>query len=374
MRIAFVSDSIYPYNKGGKETRSYELAKNLAKNKDIQVHFYTMKLWKGDNVIKKGNFYLHGICKPYPLYKNGKRNIKQGIMFGLASFKLFRENFDILDADHMVYFHLFPLKLITFVKRKKFILTWHEVWGRSYWQEYMGRKGVMGYTLERLSSLLPNKIISVSSQTTRNLVNKLKVNPDKIITIPNSIDIDVINKIKPSKEKSDVIFAGRLLKHKNVDMLIRTVCFLKESNPKYKEIKCTIVGDGPELDNLKQLAKSLNLQKNIIFKGFVKKSEDVISLIKSSKAFVLPSTREGFGIVVIEANACGIPVITVNHRDNASRHLIQEDKNGYVASLNEVSLANKINQSLSKKSWNTKQYVKKYDWDNTITKFMEVYR
>ena len=55
----------------------------------------------------------------------------------------------------------------------------------------------------------------------------------------------------------------------------------------------------------------------------MEKHEDVYSLMKSSKVFVLPSTREGFGISVIEANACGIPVITVRHENNASKDLIQ---------------------------------------------------
>ena len=58
MRIALVSDSIYPYNKGGKETRSYDLAVKLAE-KGHEVHFYTMKFWEGEDVIKKDGFYLN---------------------------------------------------------------------------------------------------------------------------------------------------------------------------------------------------------------------------------------------------------------------------------------------------------------------------
>jgi len=366
MRIALVSDSIYPYNKGGKETRSYDLAKNLSKDNNNEVHFYTMKFWEGKDIIKKDGFYLHGICKPLPLYVNGKRSIKQGIKFGLASFKLFKEDFDVMDADHMVYFHLWPCKLACLVKKKKFIVTWHEVWGKEYWKKYMGWKGIFGYWIEKLSSKLPNKIITISNHTKERLINDLKVKKEKITMIPCWIDIKNIDSIKPSKEHSDIIFAGRLMHHKNVNKLIKAMSYIKDK-------KLIIVGDGEEMENLNQLAKSLNISKNVIFKGFLKESKEVISLIKSSKVFVLPSTREGFGITVIEANACEIPVITVNHKDNASKDLIQEGKNGYVCKLDERDIADNIIKALKRKDWETKEYVKKYNWSNMIMQFKEAY-
>ena len=199
------------------------------------------------------------------------------------------------------------------------------------------------------------------------MVNNLKIKENKIVVIPNAIDINEIDKVKPSKEHSDIIFAGRLMSHKNVDKLIKAMQYLKDK-------KLIIVGDGEEMENLKQLTQYLKLTKNIIFKGFVKESKEVISLIKSSRVFVLPSEREGFGITVIEANACGIPAITVNHRDNASKDLIQNNKNGYVCKLDEKDIAKAISQALKKHDWKTKEYVKKYDWSNIIMQFKEVYK
>jgi glycosyltransferase involved in cell wall biosynthesis len=370
MKIAFVSDSIYPYNKGGKETRSYELAKQLVKEGD-EVHFYTMKFWEGSEIIEKDGFFLHGICKKMPLYKNNKRDIGQGIRFGFASFKLLKEDFDVLDADHMVYFHLWPAKLACLIKKKPFVVTWHEVWGKNYWKEYMGKKGILGYWIEKLASKLPDKIIAVSEHTKEKLINELNVNSKKITVIPNAINIKEIDKIKQSKETSDVIFAGRLINHKNVDVLINAM-----SIGSLKDKKLIIIGDGPEMQNLELLTKQLNLAKNVVFKGFVEKTEEVISLMKSSKVFVLPSTREGFGISVIEANACGIPVITVNHKDNASRFLIQESKNGFVTSLDKKDIADTITEAIkqhSKMSAKCLSSAKQYDWSNIIEMFLGVY-
>lgn len=374
MKIAFISDSVYPFNKGGKETRSFELARNISNHKKInRVEFYTMKCWEGEKIIKKEGFYFHGICKNYPLYVKKIRSIKQGLLFGLSSLKLLKEDFDILDADHMVYFHLFPAKLVCLIKRKPMIITWHEVWGKEYWKSYLGRKGIIGAWMEKISAKMATKIISVSEHTTEKLVKELNVPRKKIITIPNGINIKEINNVKPNKEKFDVIFAGRLNGHKNIDILIKSIGLIKKTNPK---IKCIIIGDGPEKHSLENLTRKLNLTKNITFKGFLQKHDDVISFIKASKVFVLPSIREGFGISVIEANACGIPVITTNHKDNAAKNLIKEGKNGFTISLNKKNLSNRIETTLKKSHLmkeDCKKSAKQYDWKNIIEKFKKVY-
>jgi glycosyltransferase involved in cell wall biosynthesis len=373
MKIALVYDAVYPYIKGGGEKRFYEIGKRLSNKHEI--HFYGQKLWEGKKVIKNEGMFYHGIAKPFSLYtKEKRRSIKEAISFGISSLKLIKEDIDIIDCCGFPYFSLFSCKLVSLVRGIPLYSTWHEVWGKEYWNHYLGKLGIIGSLVERLASKLPDKIISVSDLTTKRLIEDLKVPKDKVITIPNSIDIGVINKVKPSKEKSDIIFAGRLLSHKNVDLLIRSISLLVKQHPK---IRCIICGDGPEKDKLIQLSNSLRLSKNIIFKGFIKSESEVYSLMKSSKCFVLPSEREGFGIVVIEANACGIPVVTVNAKDNASQFLIKEGKNGFVGDLNPKSLASTINNALKKgksmKQTSIKE-AKRYTLDNMYSKLKEVYK
>lgn len=372
-KLALVYDAIYPYIKGGGEKRFYEVGKRLSK-KGYEVHFYGMKLWKGKNIIKKQGMFYRGICKAVPLYDNKKRTIKEAISFGIASFKLLKEDFDIIDCCGFPYFSLFSAKLVCIIKGKPLISTWHEVWGKEYWQSYIGKKGYLGYLVEKLASKLPNKIIAVSEHTKNKLINTLKVNPNKIITIPNALDFQKIKSIKPNKEKSDIIYAGRLLDYKNIDILIKSIKILAEKNPK---IKCIIIGDGPEKNNLQKLTNQLNLKNNIIFKGFIEDYNQVLSLMKSSKVFVSTSSREGFGLVAIESNALGVPVITINHKDNAIKDLIQEGKNGYTTNLNEEGIADNILKAI-KNSKNMKQNcineAKQYDWNNITNKLMEVYR
>jgi glycosyltransferase involved in cell wall biosynthesis len=100
--------------------------------------------------------------------------------------------------------------------------------------------------------------------------------------------------------------------------------------------------------------------------------------MKSSKVFVLPSSREGFGIVVVEANACGIPVLTVSQKDNAARDLIEEEKNGFICKLKKEEIANKIikiiyNNSDKKMKNGCLDFAKKYDWDKIVDQIEKVY-
>lgn len=371
MKIAFVSDSIYPYNRGGKEKRLFEVATRLA-NKGHDVNLFCMKWWNGPNDKIENGVHLHAICKNYPLYSGKRRSISQALLFGFNCLKLSTKNFDIIDVDHMPHFPLFFMKFICLLKRKKMIATWHEVWDRNYWREYLGLKGILGYEVEKFSVLMPNEIISVSKHTTKKLQNSLRFKK-KIHTIPNGIDFKKIQEIKSSKRKSDIIFAGRLLGNKNIYLLVKAIKLIKVRIP---NIKCLIIGDGPEKKTLEALTHKLNLEENINFLGFLENQDDVYALMKSSKVFVLPSTREGFGIVVIEANACGIPVVTVNHKDNAARYLIKEGKNGFVCQLDEKEIAKNV--IITIKNWtNMKQAclnsVKPYNWDIIIKKLEKVY-
>ena len=167
-----------------------------------------MKWWEGSRDRIENGINLHAICKKYPLYSGKRRSIIQAFMFGLACLKLIKEDFDIAEVDHIPFFPLFFLKPVCIIKRKKIIATWHEVWGKDYWHEYLGWKGIFGYLLEKLSVLMPDEVISVSSYTTKRLKNNLRSNKN-IYNIPNGNDFEKIQKIKTSNMKNNVIFAVR---------------------------------------------------------------------------------------------------------------------------------------------------------------------
>jgi glycosyltransferase involved in cell wall biosynthesis len=369
MRIAFVTDAIHPYNKGGKETRIFELTTRLSRM-GHDVHVYTMKWWDGKERTRRENgVTLHAICPKMALYHDERRSISEGILFGVSTLRLLFESFDVVDVDHMPYFPLFFMRIVCGVRRKPMIATWHEVWGRDYWREYLGRLGFIAATMERLSVKLPDRIIAVSPHTAARLATIL-ASTKPVLNVTNGIDAQAIARLEAALETSDVIFVGRLLEHKNVDLLIRAVAELALLRP---SIKCLIVGDGPERASLEALTRELGVTKNVIFKGFVAQDRDKLRLLKASKVFALPSTREGFGIVALEAMACGLSVVTVDHPDNAARYLITPTT-GRLSGVTSRGIAKAIADLLDLYDTNrVDESVGAYNWDLSAQALVEVY-
>jgi glycosyltransferase involved in cell wall biosynthesis len=162
-RIVFVSDSIYPYMKGGKEKRLYEISTRLAAM-GYDVHIYTMHWWKGSaKTREESGVRLHAICRYYNMYRGDRRTIGEGVIFGLACLKMLWQKFDVIDVDHMPFFPVFSTWIVCLLRRRKLHATWHEALTRQEWTTYMGPKGVIAETSSHLtnpsSHITPTQII-----------------------------------------------------------------------------------------------------------------------------------------------------------------------------------------------------------------------
>ncbi len=147
-----------------------------------------------------------------------------------------------MTASSFPTFHVFQQGFSSILKKIPLVITWHEIWG-DYWYEYIGWKGLGGKTTERLVARLTSENIAVSKTTAKNLIN-LGI-PYEIKIIPNGVDIKNIRSISPACEPSDIIFAGRLIREKHVDVLIQAFNILL---PEHKDCILMIIGDGPELE------------------------------------------------------------------------------------------------------------------------------
>jgi glycosyltransferase involved in cell wall biosynthesis len=186
----------------------------------------------------------------------------------------------------------------------------------------LGKLGFFGKLTERATLMIADEVIAVS-MTTKELIAQFR---KSVSLVPNGVDASVIDSIAPAEISVDALFVGRLIPEKNVELLVRAM-------PPRKTL--CIVGDGPEKAKLVQLSKELST--NVRFRSELP-YENLIGVMKAANSLVLPSSREGFGIVALEALACGTPVITSNVRKNAARELITHGENGFVVDLTEDQL------------------------------------
>jgi len=368
MKIALVYDAIYPYVKGGVEKRVWELATRLTR-RGHEVHLFGMKFWEGeDNLIREGVF-LHGVCPAQKLYVGGRRSLWQAIYFSIYLISpLLKEKFDIIDCQQFPLFSCFSSRLVSRMRKTPLVITWYEVWG-DYWFNYLGYRGLIGKEIERNIASFKCPTISVSVMT----ANRFRTGFKKSVTtvIPVGVDISRIRSIPPSTQESDIIFVGRLIKEKNGALLVRAFHSLSTH---HKNIRLVLIGDGPEREVITALIHDFSLNDRVSLSGFADEHDDLIARLKSSKVFVLPSTREGFGISALEALACGIPVVTVDHPANAIRDLITGG-NGFLCSLSAEDLARTICLALQHHKEMRNACIKSaesFDWEN-ITSEIETF-
>jgi glycosyltransferase involved in cell wall biosynthesis len=370
LRVALVSDTVPPFHKGGKEKRIERLTVAL-RRRGYEIDIYTMQWWPPDSQYRHNGIAYHALSKLYPLYAGERRSIREGLLFSLACFKLVFRDFDVIEADHMPYFPLFSLKIVALLRRKPLYGTWHEVVGQAGWRQYLGYPaGRAAYLIERLSVRLPNKIVAASDHTAEQLRRVLGYR-GSLTVVANGIDYERIRAIAPASATSDICYVGRLVAHKNVDLLIKAVARLAADQPK---VRCLIIGGGPEFEHLQALIKRLGVARNVTMTGLLEDSREVYAHLKASRLFVSPSSREGFGITVLEAYACGLPVITIKHPDNAAQYLIRPGA-GAICAPTAAALSKTMRRLLREPSKDIAALVNApaLDWQAQLDKLDEVY-
>lgn len=373
MKLAFVYDAVYPWEKGGAQKRVWELARRLADDHD--VHLYGMHYWDGPAIMERESVTLHGVCEPYDLYTDGRRSIPQAIKFAVhLTPQLLRKDFDVIDCQQFPYFPIFVAKAHELLRQSNLVVTWYEVWD-DYWTDYLGTKGVFGKTIERLTVRLPDTIVPISSSIRDDL--RALGRTHGLHVVENGVDAQGQQTLSAAETQWDVIYVGRLAEHKNVDWLLDAVATASERLGRH--VTTCILGDGPERKALERHADEVGVADRVTFHGFVEADEDVIGHMKAASVFVLPSTREGFPNTILEANACGVPSIVIDHAENGSTAVVEDGETGFVVDPEPDAIASRIvtlledDDLLATLSANARIYGEVHDWDNIVTDLEGVY-
>ncbi len=371
-RVAIVSDAIFPYNKGGKEVRYHEIGRRLVAS-GVRVDVYSMHWWDDDaKSIEIDGVWFHALCKNHALYSGSRRSIRQALWFSLACLRLLGRRFDVIEADHMPYLPLFALRVVATLKRRQLVVTWHEVWGHRYWVEYLGFAGRIAAMLELFAMRLPNLIVA-DVQETADRLHACGVAPSRVVVVPIGVDAAAISAVPRGDRHFDVVCVGRLLEHKRVNVLIAA---LADQRARGNVLTCAVVGEGPECDALAWQVRELGIEDQVSFFGRVELHADVWALMKSSTVLALPSVREGFGIVVLEAIAAGASVVTSDHEDNQARSLVDDGITGVVCASEPIafgeSLARLVREPLAIMDVRD-DVLKSFDWAAIIASLQDIY-
>lgn len=215
--------------------------------------------------------------------------------------------------------------------------------------------------------------ITAQSNNTKNNANKY-YHPNKEITvIPLGFIVPEFKKITRkelnlSEKEIILISVGRLIKRKGYEYAIQAVSKLPHQNVKY-----LIIGDGPEEKNLKDLAKQLGVEDTVKFLGFVPEDKK-FQYLSISDIYVLSSLHEGFGICLLEAMYCGLPIVSTDNGGQAD--FLVDGKNALMVPIEDNgSLAGQIETLIGRRtlrsqmSENNKTDIKKFYIENIAKEY-----
>jgi len=375
LRIGLVYDALYPYVTGGAERRYREIATRLAERHE--VHYITWQFWDGRSRVVEDGITLHGVGHAPALYgADGKRTVREAAAFSARLMPaLLRLRLDVIDCSATPYLPLYAAWLTTRFTRTPLVATWHEFWGE-HWLDYLPHRPVVARVaraLEAGSRALGDVRVPVSSFTAERM--DLADDRDHETIVGNGVELDAIRHARRATKATDLVFVGRLIDEKRVDLLLEAMHALAGDFP---DLRCTVIGDGPERAALEGRATRLGLREQVTFLGRVD-GPRVYSVMKAAAILVLPSIREGFGITVAEAQACGAVPVVVRSPMSAAPALVQDGVDGLVCDPTTASLAGALASLLSDSarlaamSRNAKRGAQRYDWDLLADRMEQVY-
>lgn len=367
MKIAFISQS-FEEHKGGAEKFSSELVRYLIK-KDLNIKLFARKVGASDlkpysveiKIPKKPPFFrilTLAYTGPY-LAKKWKADkifalmpLPEGDFYWLAG--------GVYSNWLKVRYHNVINKSIACFFRPHLLLT-----------HFLQKKCINSSRLK--------KIITISELEKEIAVKTFNILPDKIVVIPNGVDLyrfnpstrDNMNSIKDSlginKNSKIILFTGNNFKRKGLETVIKALARIKKIPNLY-----LLIAGKDKIGHFNKLSQELGVSEKVKFLGYVSEMEKIYGI---SDIFAFPSQYDSFASVVLEAMACGVPVITT--KTTGASMLICHGKEGFILEKwdDDNLLAEYITEALeNSEEMGLKAYQKalNYSSDNCFEKYYQV--
>lgn len=369
---------------GGGEVVFHNLATRMA-NRGHNVEMICA-ISCNESPYKMGKVTINGIKPklgiPPPSIKENAIFIIRAVLKGYQIVR--KNNIELIHANNFA--SAIAGGILARISNKPLVTTIHDVFSSSssnYWNQWIEQNdkisslaSKIGPTFEKITVKMPTNIIhTVSNSSKEDLIKFGATSPIKVI--PNGLDLSTYSEIESNIEyRNFVLFVGRLVFYKNLNTVIASFEDVVKKSP---GSKLCIVGDGPMRNKWEKMVSDRGLNKSIVFYGYVS-DEKKIELLSKCSALLLPSSVEGFGLVILESFAMNKPVLVADARP--SNELVDDGVDGFILPLNDPThWSEKISFLLDNKDICKKMGVngrtkleKKYSLDFVVNEMESLYQ
>jgi glycosyltransferase involved in cell wall biosynthesis len=216
------------------------------------------------------------------------------------------------------------------------------------------------------------RFIAISDSTMRDLVRR-GIPPEDISVVPCGVDTGFYSPGGPAPEPGTFLYVGRLKRYKGVQHVLAALAALKAAGRDYR---LTILGSGDYRGALEEAAARLGLRDSVEFEGFVPPARK-LELLRGSWTAVFPSEKEGWGLTVIEANACGTPVIASD--SDGLRDSVNDGRTGLLVPHADIeALAAAMDRVVNEPGLRDTlgagglRWAARFDWDETARRMLAI--
>ena len=331
MRICIVYDCLYPWTVGGAERWYRNLAERLS-SAGHEITYLTRLQWNPGAEPELPGVRVVPVSSSANLYTTrGRRRIWPTIAFGVGVFRHLARHgtdYDVVHTASFPYFHVLAAAALRTRAGYRLFVDWHEIWTRGYWNAYLGPVGGrIGSAIQSACLRVPQQALCFSRLHERRLrdsgignVVRLEGQYTARAEAPNA-----------GAGRSAVVFVGRHVAEKGVLALVPAFALVHERRA---ELRLDVYGDGPQRSDVLRQIERFDLGEIVSAPGFVD-DQALDHALRQAICLVLPSRREGYGLVVVEAAAHGVPSVVAAGPDNAAVELVEEGVNGAIATSTE---------------------------------------
>ncbi|MFL6465043.1 MAG: glycogen synthase [Bryobacteraceae bacterium] len=331
MRVGLFTREFPPHIYGGAGVHVDYLSRELAKKIEVEVHCW------GTQNSDEGNLHVRG-SEPWSEISNGTTEKFKG---ALEAFSLNLTQIKALGGVDLVHTHTWYVSMAGFLAKKlygvPFVLTTHSLEPLRAWKaEQLGSGYAMSSWMERTAILDADAVIAVSNGTKEDILRVYPLPPERVHVIYNGIDLheyqqtsDTSALVKYGVDSSVpyVLFVGRITRQKGVTHLVDAIRYLP---PHTQVVLCAGAPDTPEIaaEMREKVEKARESNPRVVWIEKMVSKPEVIQLYSHARVFCCPSVYEPFGIINLEAMACGAPVVA--SATGGIKEVVVDNKTGYL--------------------------------------------